>query len=121
MADWPRAQHLFDEQLQTDWPTLLADLTRRCNPLSGYLDQHAPSYWTTVQSEWATDILFHSAADLSRWYERWLQHSVLVLNCRDSLRFLGQRLPEEGFYPQFTGEVKGDLRERREGRRAKLW
>ncbi len=123
VADWPRAQQLLDEQLHTDWPALLDGLTASCNPLLPYLRDQArvPYYWTTEQSEWATDILFHSAEDLARLYPLFIRHCIEVLNCRDILRFLGQRLPLEGFGRRFSGAVKADLLERHEGLRAKMW
>lgn len=120
--DWARAQQLLDEQLHTDWPALLNDLTAQANPLLPYLHDQArvPYYWVTEQSEWATDVLFRSADDLAGLYPRLARHCLDVLGCRDVLRFLGRRLPAEGF-GRFAGEVKIDYRERREGLRAKLW
>ena len=120
--DWQRAQQLLDEQLRTDWPTLLDGLAAQTNPLLPLLrDLRLPYYWTTEQSEWATDILFQRAEDVSTWYPLFMRHCAEVLNCRDILHFLGKKLPREGFGKRFTGEVKADVRERREGTRAKLW
>jgi len=120
--DWARAQQLLDEQLHTDWPALLNDLTAQTNPLLPYLRDQArvPYYWVTEQSEWATDVLFRSADDLARLYPRLTRHCLDVLGCRDVLRFLGRRVPAEGF-GRLAGAVKIDYRERREGLRAKLW
>jgi hypothetical protein len=119
--DWQRAQQLMDEQLRTDWPKLLNGFAASTNPLTPYLQKHAPYYWVTEQSEWASDLLFHSAADLAPWYPRFVRHSIEVLGCRDILRFLGRKVPETGFDPRFLGEVKCDVRERHEGVRAKFW
>ena len=74
----------------------------------------------TEQSEWATDVLFGSAADLARLYPRLLRQCLEVLGCRDVLRFLGRKVPATG-YGTCAGEVKGDLKERHEGLRAKFW
>lgn len=120
--DWNRAQELLTEQLRTDWPTLLDGLAAQTNPMFPTLrDWKLPYYWTTEQSEWATDILFHRAEDLAHWYPLFMRHCVEVLNCRDILHYLGKKLPREGFGKRFTGEVKADVREREEGIRAKLW
>jgi hypothetical protein len=121
--DWQHAQQLLDEQLHTDWPTLLDGLVAQTNPLWSYLRDEArvPYYWVTEQSEWATDILFRSAQNFAKLYPRFLRHSTDVLNCRDVLHFLGRKLPKHGFRAGFKGEVKIDLRERHEGTRAKLW
>jgi len=43
-----------------------------------------------------------------------------VLGCRDILRFLGRRVPHEGF-GRIAGEVKTDYGQRREGLRVKFW
>lgn len=122
-ADWERAQALLDAQLRTDWPRLLDGLAAATNPLLPYLRDQArvPYYWTTEQSEWATDIVFRSAADLARLYPRWLRHSIEVLDCRDILRFLGRKLPASGFGRRFQGAVKADLLQRHEGLRTKFW
>jgi hypothetical protein len=121
--DWQRAQQLLDEQLHTDWPSLLNGLVAQTNPLWLYLRDEArvPYYWMTEQSEWATDILFRSSQDFAKLYPRFGRHSIDVLNCRDVLHFLGRKLPKQGFHPSFKGEVKIDVRDRHEGTRAKLW
>jgi hypothetical protein len=120
--DWPLAQALLDEQLQTDWPALLDRLTAPCQPLGGHLREVArtPYYWMTEQSEWATDVLFGDPKDLAAWYRRWLRHGIEVLSCKDVLRYLGRRVPERG-YGACTGEATVDLRDRPEGVRLKMW
>jgi hypothetical protein len=116
------AQDLLDEQRRADWPTVLSALVRPVQPLWGYLHNTArtPYYWMTEQSEWATDFVFHSATDLAAWYARWLRHGVLTLQCKDVLRYLGKKVPEQG-YGCCTGEVKIDRRDRPEGTRLKFW
>ena len=74
----------------------------------------------TEQSEWATDFVFRSRAELARWYPRWLRHGIETLQCKDVLRYLGKKVPETG-YGRCTGEVKMDLRDRIEGTRLKYW
>ena len=122
VEDWQRAQQLLDAQPHADWPTLLDSLAAPTNPLISYLRDQAdvPYYWVTEQSEWATDILFRSPADLADLYPRLTRHCIEVLNCRDVLRFLGRQVPTEGF-GRLAGEVKADYRERREGLRVKFW
>lgn len=107
VADWPRAQQLLEEQLQTDWPTLLGDLTRSCNPLTTYLDQHAPYYWTTAQSEWATDVLFHSAADLSRWYDAGCNTASWCSTVGISCAFWADACRKRGSTPGSKGRSRG--------------
>jgi len=122
VADPKLAQELLDEQRRTDWPKLLGDLVRPVQPLWAYLhDQvHTPYYWMTEQSEWASDFVFHSAEELARWYARWVRHGIDRLQCRDVLRYLGKKVPEQG-YGSCRGEVKIDWRTRPEGTRLKFW
>jgi hypothetical protein len=122
VVDPALAQDLLDEQRRTDWPTLLGELVRPTQPLWDYLhDQvRTPYYWMTEQSEWATDFVFHAAAELARWYPRWVRHGLEALQCQDVLRYLGKKVPEQG-YGSCTGEVKIDLRTRPEGTRLKFW
>lgn len=121
VADPQLAQQLLDEQPKADWISLLTNLVQPVQPLWSYLHDTArvPYYWMTEQSEWATDFLFHSAADLAQWYPRWLRHGLETLQCKDVLRFLGKQ-PKHG-YGHCTGEVKIDFREREEGTRLKFW
>jgi hypothetical protein len=120
--DWQRAQELLDQQPHSDWPTLLDSLAAVTNPLWSYLRDQArvPYYWVTEQSEWATDILFRAPADLADLYPRLTRHAITVLGCRDILRFLGRRVPSEGF-SRCAGEVKADYAQRSEGVRVKFW
>lgn len=118
VADPKLAQDLLDEQRRTDWPKLLGDLVRPVQPLWTYLhdEMKVPYYWMTEQSEWASDFVFHSPDDLSRWYARWLRHGIERLQCQDVLRYLGKRMPQH-----CPGETKIDLRTRPEGTRLKFW
>jgi hypothetical protein len=69
VADVALAQRLLDRQVRAAWPRLLEELVRPVHPLWDYLHQtaRAPFYWMTEQSEWATDYVFTSPADLATW------------------------------------------------------
>jgi hypothetical protein len=116
------AQGLLDEQTRTDWPTLLQSLVQPVHPLWDDLHgrAHAPYYWMTEQSEWATDIVFRDPAFLARWYPRWLRHGITALSCRDALRYLGKHVPPHS-YGACRHEARIDLRARAEGTRLKFW
>jgi hypothetical protein len=117
------AQRLLAKQKHVCWPDILRDLVRPVHPLWDYLhDQvRTPFYWMTEQSEWATDYVFRSPADLALWYPRFLQHGILNLSCKDVMRYLGKKkIPADG-YGRLTGESKIDLRTRPEGTRLKFW
>jgi hypothetical protein len=112
------AQQLLDEQTHADWPHLLQELVQPIHPLWHFLhhEVNTPYYWMTEQSEWATDSVFRSPADLAVWYPRWIRHGLETLHCQDVLRYLGKKVPGH-----CTGEVQIDLRARPEGTRLKCW
>ena len=122
VQDPTMAQQLLDDQRRSDWPRLLGELVQPVQPLWSYLHDTArtPYYWMTEQSEWATDFIFRSAADLALWYPRWLRHGIETLQCQDVLRFLSKKVPAHG-YGSCTGEAKIDLRTRADGTRLKFW
>jgi hypothetical protein len=95
VADAALAQQLLDAQAHAPWPRLLCDLVQPVQPLWDYLHQtvHTPYYWTTEQSEWATDYVFRSPQELARWYPRWLHYGIETLQCPDVLRYLGKKEP----------------------------
>lgn len=120
VADLARAQALLAQQLQTNWPRLLNALARQLNPVHAQMFGafRAPYYWSVYQSEWATDLLFHSAPRLRALYPRLLDHAIRSFSCTDVLRFLGQKVPVHG---RFKGEVRTELKRRAEGIRLKHW
>jgi hypothetical protein len=122
VADVELAQRLLDEQPRVDWPAALRDLVRPVHPLWDYFHEqvHTPLYWMTEQSEWATDYVFRCPDDLATWYPRWVRHGIEALSCKDVLRYLGKKVPNNG-YGSCSGEAKIDLRTRPEGTRLKFW
>lgn len=122
LADVRRAQHLMDRQLRTDWPKLLDGLTAQANPAQRAMFPRVkvPYYWSVQESEWASDVMFRSAADLSRLYPRLLQHGITTLDSREVMRFLGRKVPAAGgVNGHFDGQVVSDLKARPEGVRIK--
>ena len=122
IEDWSTAQQLMDQQLKVDWPALLQGIAWTLNPSHDQIFQAHPTnyYWSTYQSEWAIDIIFHTAAELRRLYPRLLQHAMTTMGSTDVMRFLGRRVPLSGEIPKrFAGEVVSDLHERQEGVRIK--
>jgi hypothetical protein len=122
LEDPERAQRLMDEQVQAAWPDLLNDIARSLNPLHQAMFQLFPVeyYWSTFQSEWASDILFRNAATRARLYPKLVQHGLLTFLSPDVMRFLGRNSPATGnLLPQFQAEVVSDLKTRPEGVRIK--
>jgi hypothetical protein len=123
VADFARAQALFDEQTKTDWPTTLSELLREVHPEFERLRvglQLRDYYWTAEQTEVATDVAFRSEGVLGPLYRRLLRHAIENLSSADVMRFLQQRLTKSGTIDRrFRGEVVSDLKTRREGTRVK--
>jgi hypothetical protein len=123
VANFTRAQELFDEQGQTDWPTTLAEVLQEVHPEFAALRaelQLRDYYWTAEQTEVATDVVFRSEAELQRLYRRLVRHAIENLSSADVMRFLQQRLTQSGAIDgRFKGEVVSDLKTRQEGTRVK--
>jgi hypothetical protein len=114
LDDAAAAQALADRFCKQNWPKLLGDLARQFNPLLGDLLQGQDYYWVTDQAEYATDVLFDSAASLQALYPRLVEHAALCLGAEDLLKFLGRKL-----HPSFLGEVHTEVSRRPEGTRVK--
>jgi hypothetical protein len=122
VADFAQAQALLDAQLRTDWPTLLAGLAQTVNPLREALfgDFCPGYYWSTYQSEWATDLVFADPEALRRLYPLLVRHGMTTLGSAEVLRFLGRQVPASGKVPgTIRAEVTSDVQRRAEGVRIK--
>jgi len=122
VEDFARAQAFLDAQLRTAWPTLLEEIARPLNPLREELfgDFCPGYYWTTYQSEWATDLVFRDPAALRRLYPLLLRHGMTTLGSTDVLRFLGRKIGAADRVPgNFRGEVTSEVKGRVEGVRIK--
>ena len=47
-------------------------------------------YWSAEETEWATDVMFHSREALANIYPNLLHHGITTFGSSDVLRFLGQ-------------------------------
>jgi hypothetical protein len=122
VEDWERAQQLMNTQLQANWPELLDEIAHRLNPIHDDIFRCFPLryYWSTYQSEWATDIVFGKAEELRRLYPRFIHHAMATFSSRDVLRFLGKKLTATGeINGHVAAEVTSDLKRRQEGVRIK--
>ena len=122
LAHPKRAQQLMDQQLRSDWPMLLNEIARGLNPLHDMMFAAFPMeyYWSTYQSEWATDVMFGKAATLAQLYPRLVQHGLTTFLSPDVMRFLGRRAPPGGGLPRrLEAEVVSNVKRRVEGVRIK--
>jgi hypothetical protein len=119
IEDVAAAQQLLEEQLRTDWPRLLQGLVgEACPRLERIMAPLAfDYYWSAEETEWASDLMFGSAADLEVLYPRLIRHGLLVSDSPAVLRYLGRREPRSsglgrGAAPE---QILSDLRRRYEG------
>jgi hypothetical protein len=120
IEDWARAQQLTDEQLRTEWPTMLNRLLEQANPAWDIVDRHPRSYyWSMDEGEWASDLAFGSPSALAELAPRLFRHAWLNFDSGDVMRFLGRKTTEHGPHGSFEGEVVTDLKRRVEGTRIK--
>jgi hypothetical protein len=116
--DLPRAQAMLKDLEQRNWCTFLSALAKRLNPLMapGHRLNFLGYYWTIRESEYATDVLFKSPADLKEIYPALVNHAIQHFSCSDTMRFLGR-----GTNRRFSGEASTNVKSRPEGVRIKHW
>lgn len=124
--DFRKAQRLADQQPRIDWTGQLDRLLRRVYPGAGRFLGAAHSlspqdyYWTSEQTEWATDVAFRDVAALAELYPQLTRHGIETFQSPDVMRFLGHKLPAHGgLHGRYEGEVVSDLKQRPEGVRIK--
>jgi len=116
------AQRLMDKQLEVNWPEQLDWILRQNHPLAEEICRPLGLryYWTTEESEYATDVLFRSPKPLARLYPTLVRHAITSFSSVDLMRFLGQRVAaSRKVRGNFRGEAVSDLKERPEGIRVK--
>ena len=118
VSDVHCAQQLLAAQVKTNGSRQLNRLLRRVHPTQHelYAAGRLEYYWSAEETEWATDVLFASAADLAALYPRWVRHAMTAYGAGDVLRFLGQRGTERHCR---AAEITTSLATRSEGTRVK--
>lgn len=116
------AQRLLDKQSEINWPETLAPILHASHPLAGEICQPLglQYFWTTQESEYATDVMFKSPKALAALYPALVRHAITSFSSADVMRFLGHRAPAHGpVHGNFEGEIVSDLKRRPEGLRVK--
>jgi hypothetical protein len=118
VADVPQAQALLTRQLRTNWSQLLDGLLAEVHPAQATMfgERRMEYYWSADETEWATDLMFHSPESLGRIYPRLLRHGMATFASDDVLRFLGRRPQAWRFH---GSDVLSTLKTRPEGTRIK--
>lgn len=116
--DLPRAQQMMDDLDRRKWARFLNRYARLVNPwvARGNELNMFDYYWTTRQSEYATDVMFRDEASLSAVYPAFADHAIRHFQSRDVMRFLGRRTNI-----RFSGPAHSQLGHRCEGMRVKHW
>lgn len=77
-------------------------------------------YWSSDQTEWATDVTFHRGSDLRRLFPLWLRHALLTFQSPDILKFLGKPVTAQGEVPtKIKAEITTSYKRRQPGARRK--
>ena len=116
------AQCLMDKQLEVNWPELLDEVLQQNHPLAQEICQPLglKYFWSTEESEFATDVMFKSPKPLQEIYPALVRHSITSFSSADVMRFLGHRVAPHGqVRGDFEGEIVSDLKHRPEGIRVK--
>ncbi len=122
IEDFPRAQILMDQQLNTNWASALERCAQRIHPRFGELFANYPVsyYWTTFQSEGAMDIVFRDPRQLRHLYPQLVHLGIVSFSSPEVMRFLGKKLSPSGkSYGCGAQEVVSDVKHRSEGVRIK--
>jgi hypothetical protein len=106
--DWQRAQDLADAFSPDRLHRVLDRYAAQCCPVMREFGQ--TYHWSLMQVEYATDLVFRSAATLGPLYEQLTRQSVLSVKAEQIASFLGRRIT-----PQLAQELGSQFSTRIEG------
>jgi hypothetical protein len=93
LEDYGLAQRYLNQQLDRQWPHLLGRFLPIAFPtMTETLGPHLSYYWTLWQSEWATDLMMDTPAELTATMASLLRHALITGNSTHVLRYLGRPL-----------------------------
>jgi len=97
VEDYGLAQRYLDQQLDRKWPHLLRGFLPVAFPsMTQTLGPHLSYYWTLWQSEWASDLIMDTPAELTATMASLLRHALITGNSTRVLRYLGRPLTAAG-------------------------
>jgi len=106
--DWQRAQDLADGFSPDLLHRVLDRYAALCCPVLDVFDQ--TYHWSLMQVEYATDLVFRSAATLKPLYDQFARESVLNVKAEQVATFLGHKIT-----PKLAQEVGSQFSTRIEG------
>jgi len=120
VEDFTRAQALADLQPKIHWEADLDGLLQIVLPSRELWLPEDRYYWTSDQTEWATDLAFRDAQTLAELSPQLIRRGIETFRSEDVLRSLGKRVTAQGQVPaNFSDELTSDLKHRPEGVRIK--
>ena len=123
IEDYSLAQRYLCQQLDRQWPHLLNSFLPIAFPtMSQTLGPHLSYYWTLWQSEWATDLIMGTPAELTSTMASLLRHAWITGNSANVLRYLGRPLTAAGKpHGRSTHEVMSRVLAFHDGLRVRHW
>jgi hypothetical protein len=115
--DWSRAQALADTLSPDQLHRTLDRYAERCCPVSDVFGQSY--HWSLMQVEYATDLVFRSAATLGPLYEQLVRESVLSVKAEQIATFLGRQITQllaQEVGSQFSTRIEGTCIKHRFGK-----
>jgi hypothetical protein len=95
IEDLEQAQRLMSQHLKLNWVKTLDEIAVKLNPIHEKIFSGFPVkyYWSTFESEWATDLMFNDRQELERIYPSLILHGITTYQSKDVMKFLGKRYP----------------------------
>ena len=124
VEDFSAMQPLLDKQLRTDWCSMLDSFVPIAFPtIRSALDNDLLHYsWNVWQSEWASDLLFKSRADLDEIIDAVVRHAFIGGHPERLLRYFARSLRKDGHVNRnFKGSLKTRITDFTEGHRVRHW
>jgi hypothetical protein len=120
LADPQAAQKLADKQLRLDWVAHLNRLLALAHPVHRQVLVplfRLEYYWTSAESEYATDLVFKDPEQLAKLYPCFVHHGIMTFRTPRVMRFLGHQVPLQSgrVNGRFKGPARSDRLERYEG------
>lgn len=95
--DLDAMQSLLDQQLRTNWCSMLDAFVPIAFPTFSSTLGHRLRYtWTLWQSEWASDVLFKDRSDLDRIIDSVVRHAFIGAYPGRLLRYFGRPVRKDG-------------------------
>jgi len=123
LEDYDAAQKLLNRQLDTRWPEVLGGTLPIVFPSMGdIVGSDLKPYWTLWQSEWATDHIFRSQAELRPLGEMLIMQAFLTGTTPQVLRYFDRPMTKSGRpYANMSHEVISRIMELEDGLRVRHW